>query len=162
MPHVHSFRQKHNPFPWPLWLSQAIKGNHEIQPVGTGTGSIASARRRQSDRAGTSAWAWQDQSTRHSPHGLEQDPMTSGYKMMTETGREQWFRGKEGKQEAGPGTACSSEGVENRKGSWLGWLFVVCFFFFFLFPVFAVIYEGRELRGTLKIVLCSDFVTVLV
>lgn len=55
-----------------------------------------------------------DLSTLHSHHDLERDLMTRGHKMMTERGREQWLRGKGGKQEVGPGAAMQFRAGEKQ------------------------------------------------
>lgn len=136
-PHAGSFRQKHKPFSIPrallLWRFQAIKGNNEMQPVGAGICSMAVACVEAADCAGTSAWAWQDQSTHHSHHGLERDPMTSGYKMMTERGRNHG-PGEGGEQESAPRTAMQFRRGEKQGNVSCLHFFVV--FFLYLFCLF--------------------------
>lgn len=96
-----------------------------MQPVGAGICSMAVACVEAADCAGTSAWAWQDQSTHHSHHGLERDPITSGYKMMTERGRNHG-PGEGGEQELAPRTA-----MQFRRGEKQG--NVSCLHFFVVF-----------------------------
>lgn len=63
--------------------------------------------------------------------------MTRSLKMMTQRDREQWLRGKGGRQEAGPVIALQSEEVNMEElAAWTFFLFFVSFPFpFFLVSI---------------------------
>lgn len=93
--------------------------------------------------AGTSARAWQDQSIRHSHHGLEQGLITSGHKWWH---REAESRGSGGKEEAVGGTRNNhaiQKGWKMGSASCLGFLFL---FLSFLWLVFVGPYLWKQ-RG---------------